>query len=399
MNLVDRLLAHPPDTLALVVPAAPGAGPQPAAALSYGQLAAVAARWRGGLVAAGIGGGHRVAVVAGNDEVVVLAELALLGLGAVLVPLNPQSPPAELHRDLAAVEPAGVLVAPAGEEAWAALIADHPRWAALRLDPAPWADAEPAPVVAVPADHPAALLFTSGTAGMPKPAILTHGNLDASLRALLALPVDLVGVPHVALVVIPMFHVFGLHAVLNLCLAAGATVVVEDHHGPARVAELVAAHGVTILSGPPTLWLALATDPAADRAGYGTVTLAVSGAAKLPAEVHRAVEERLGLVVAEGYGLTETCAVVATGVGRSAPVGSVGRLLAGVEARLVGADGHDVLVGDPGELWVRGAGGVARLPPPGRGRPPKTGVTVPAGSTPATWPWWATTASWPSSTG
>lgn len=346
VNLADRLLSHPPHLLALVCGSR---------LLTYGELADRAARWRGGLAAAGVGPGQRVAVLAGNDETVVLAELALVGMGAVVAPVNPQSPPAELSRELAAVDPDAVLVAPAGEAAWAALVAEQTRWIDLRLDPAAWADAPPAPMVDVAPDTPAALLFTSGTAGGPKPAVLTHANLDASLRAMLALPVELAGAGHVALAVIPLFHVFGLNALVNLSLAMGATLVLDEYRSPQQVAVLTDTHQVTILAGPPTLWQALARNPEATPGQFTSVRIALSGAAKLGGEVQRAVRDRLGLRLDEGYGLTETCAVVATTLGRpDAPAGTVGGLLPGVEVRLVADDGADVLVGDPGEVWVRG---------------------------------------------
>ncbi len=346
VNLADRLLSHPPHHLALVCGSR---------LLTYGELADRAARWRGGLAAAGIGPGQRVAVLAGNDETIVLAELALVGAGAVVAPVNPLSPPAELSRELAAVDPDAVLVAPAGDAAWAALVAEQTRWADLRLDPAAWSDAPAAPVVGVEPGAPAALLFTSGTAGGPKPAVLTHANLDASLRAMLAVPIELEGAGHVALAVIPLFHVFGLNALVNLSLAMGATLVLDDYRSPQQVAVLTATHQATILAGPPTLWQALARHPEASPGQFTSVRIALSGAAPLTGEIHRIVLQRLGLHLDEGYGLTETCAVVATTLGRpGAPAGSVGGLMAGVEARLVADDGSDVLVGDPGEVWVRG---------------------------------------------
>jgi long-chain acyl-CoA synthetase len=198
------------------------------------------------------------------------------------------------------------------------------------------------------------MLLTSGTAGSPRPAILTHGNLGASLDSMFSLPIDLRAAHHVVLAVIPLFHVFGLNAVVHLALAAGSTLVLDDVATPARVAELVGRHRVTVLAGPPTLWRALAASAEARADQFRSVQLAVSGAAKLPPDVRLAVLERLEVEVAEGYGLTETCAVAATAAGSAAPAGTVGRLLPGVEARIVDEDGADVLVGDPGELWLRG---------------------------------------------
>ena len=189
---------------------------------------------------------------------------------------------------------------------------------------------------------------------MPKPAVLTHANFDASLRAILALPVDLVDADHVVLGVIPLFHVFGLNTMVNLGLAIGATLVLADFESPAQVGALAAEHGVTMMGGPPNLWLALARDPATSREQLETVELAISGAAKLAPVVHQEVEHQLGIQLREGYGLTESAAVVATAVGTDAPVGSVGRILPGIEARLVDDDGDDVLVGDPGRLLIRG---------------------------------------------
>jgi long-chain acyl-CoA synthetase len=345
VNVADRLLAHPPEAVAVVVGLR---------SLSYGDLADQSARWRGGLTMAGIGPGDRVVVITGNDEVMVVAELALLGAGAVIVPLNPQSPPAELGRELVRVDPAGVIVGQAAEAVWAELVRLQPQWEARRLDPASWAQAEPAPIRSVALDAPAALMFTSGTAGPPQPAVLTHHNLDTSLQAMLSIPIDLLASHHVGLAVIPLCHIFGLHAVVNLGLTIGATLVLDDYRHPTQVAELVETHGVTILSGPPTLWQALAVEPELRRQQFASVALAVSGAAKLAPQITQAVQDRLGMEVAEGYGLTETCAVVATAIGANAPVGSVGPPLAGVEARLVDQGGNDVLVGDPGELWVRG---------------------------------------------
>jgi long-chain acyl-CoA synthetase len=113
-------------------------------------------------------------------------------------------------------------------------------------------------------------------------------------------------------------------------------------------------YGVTIVPGAPPMWIAWAGLPEVQPAAFASVRLALSGAAKLPEEVADVLERRFGLVVLEGYGLTEASPIVTTSVGIEPRRGSVGQALDGVEVRLVDGDGADVLEGDPGEIWVRG---------------------------------------------
>ncbi|MEM7275065.1 MAG: AMP-binding protein [Actinomycetota bacterium] len=317
-------------------------------------LAATAARWRGGLVAAGIGPGDRVAIVAGSGVEFVAAHLAVVGLGAISVPLNPLAPAAELARELLMVEPAAAVADQRFAPALAAGIEQTLTLAIPALGPADLDGADPVPIAEVTPDQPAVLLFTSGTAGRPKPAILTHGNLLAGLQAVLSLPVDLVTEPHVYLGVIPLFHVFGLNTVLHLALLTGGTVVLGDYRDASSTIDLIHEHRVTIVPGPPTLWQALTRAPDVEPGRFDSVRIALSGAAKLAPQLRIDVKDRLGLELADGYGLTESAAVVAGSIGTDAPLGSVGRLMPGVEARIVDEDGADCLVGDPGELWVRG---------------------------------------------
>ncbi len=321
---------------------------------SHSQLSERVARWRGCLVAAGVRSGDRVAVVAFNGEEFVIAHLASMGIGAISVPLNPQSPPAELARELAVVDP---FAAVADERSAAALAAALDMTVNLELRRIPIDEldgADPHEIVEVEPDHAAVLLFTSGTAGMSKPAILTHRNLVAGLEAVLSLPVDLVGSPHVFIGVIPLFHVFGLNTILHLCLLTGGTLVLSDFESAEATVELIAEHRVSVVAGPPTLWRWLSEVAEVGPELFASVSLAVSGASKLDPQLKLAVEEKLGVNLAEGYGLTETSAVVASSMATEAPLGSVGRILPGVEARIVDLDGADCLVGDPGELLVRG---------------------------------------------
>jgi long-chain acyl-CoA synthetase len=309
---------------------------------------------RGALAARGIASGDRVAILAANNWYFVSAYLAVLGAGAIAVPLNPQSPPAEVERELAATGAKLSLVSPSGRKAAEAVDRSAlPGYEGV-VDVADLLAADPAPIVDRAADDVAVLLFTSGTAGAPRPAMLTHGNLSANLDQVLANPSRPHGVDEVALAVLPLFHVFGLNAVLGLTLRVGGTVVLVERFDPHSTLAAVAEHGVTVLSGVPTMWAAWAGLPDAEPGALASVRDAVSGAAPLDPAVRRAVRDRFALDLTEGYGLTEASPAVTSGLGHDAPDGSIGVPLPGVQVRLVDTEGQDALVGDPGEIWVRG---------------------------------------------
>lgn len=327
--------------------------------VTYGQLADRVAAWRGGLVEAGLEPGNVVGLVAGNSDVFVVAYLAILSSGMIAVPLNPSSPAAELRRELATVSCQAVVVGPAGLGSWGSVGAlnDLGVETVIGLDERPLSSmeaADPRPGVDVGEDSPAVLLFTSGTAGPPKAAILTHKNLWSGLLSVLSAQPTLMDTPQVSLAVIPLFHVFGLNVIVNLSLFLGATIVLADYESPTHVAELVRRHRVTQLAGPPNLWAAIAAEPGLVPDDFVSLSRAISGSAKLAPAVWVETRERLGIELDEGYGLTETCATACSAVGQGTPVGSVGPLMPGVEARIVNDACEDVLVGDPGELLLKG---------------------------------------------
>ncbi|HET6952783.1 MAG TPA: AMP-binding protein [Acidimicrobiales bacterium] len=344
MNLASVIEGHPGDS-----PALHSRGE----VTTYGELRDQVARARGGLVARGVGPGDRVAIVAANNWYFVVAYLATLGAGAVAVPLNPQSPPLELEEELAAVGARLALLGPTA----VTTVDGLGRGLAGDAGGVPIADlvqSEPAPLVDRAGDDLAVLLFTSGTAGAPRAAMLTHGNLVANIEQVLANPERPEGADDVTLGVLPLFHVFGLNAVLGVALYVGSSVLLIERFDPYSTLEAVAALGVTVVTGVPTMWADWAALPGEWRDAVASVRLAVSGAAPLDPAVRRAVRERLGIELIEGYGLTEASPAVTSGLGRDAPDGSIGVPLPGVEVRLVDSTGDDALVGDPGEIWVRG---------------------------------------------
>src|SRR4029453_3331835 len=122
-------------------------------------------------------------------------------------------------------------------------------------------EGEPAPIVDREPGDVAVLLFTSGTVGAPRPAMLTHGNLRANIDQILAHPTRPEGADEVALAVLPLFHVYGLNAVLGVALDIGASVVLVERFDPHSTLEDIATHGVTLVSAVPTMWAAWAALP------------------------------------------------------------------------------------------------------------------------------------------
>jgi long-chain acyl-CoA synthetase len=354
MNLAHIIDGHPADRVAVI---------SRGVETTYGQLRDQVARVRGGLARLGVGRGDRVAVLCGNGLYFVETYLAVLGLGAVVVPLNPQSPAPEIEHQIATVGAGVVLVEPAAAGAWGAV--DRAAIATVRqviatergsLDSELAFDdllaADPLDLVEVEHDTLAALIFTSGTAGSPRAAMLSHGNLLANIdqgrSAAARITAD-----DVVFGVLPLFHIFGLNVVLGFSLANGATIVLVQRFDPSTALDTIHDRGITVIPGAPPLWLTFSHFDDAPTDSFATVRLALTGAAKMPEQAIRRLYDRFGLQLAEGYGLTEASPVVTSSAGLPMKVGSVGKVLDGITVRLVD-DGDDVLRGDAGEIWVKG---------------------------------------------
>ena len=357
MNLATILDGKPADDLALV-----GRGRR----TSYGELSTQVGQLRAGFQKIGIQPGDRVALLAANNLWFAVGYLATLGTGAVAVPLNPASPAAEIRRELTDIGARVAIVGPSGRDAMAGLgkgatplehvlvpegvdLPDSTKLASLmkgRKHP---------PIVDRTPDDLAVLIFTAGTSGSPKAAMLTHGNLLSNLEQMQTHPGRTLTSADVSLGVLPMFHIFGLNVILGLTLYAGASAVLVERFDPASALDTIKDHGVTIVAGAPPMFQSWATMPEADPGAFRRVRLAVSGAAPLSPEVGTAFETRYHLPIFQGYGLTEAAPTVTSSVvGGEPKPGSIGCPLPGVEVRLVGPDGDDVLQGDEGEIWVRG---------------------------------------------
>ncbi|MFW2382034.1 MAG: class I adenylate-forming enzyme family protein [Acidimicrobiales bacterium] len=302
--------------------------------------------------------GSQIGLVSQNDVSFVSAYLACLAAGMVAVPMNPVSPDPERRRDMDSVRLVEILVGPAAASCVESLNAAAPGVPVTIMEPASRSgtaiDVMSDPATVEP-DDIAVLLFTSGTAGPSKPAILTHRNLRASLLSIKSSDLDLTSEPQATVAVVPLFHVLGLNVILNLGLAIGATIVLHDEFDVPTLLDQVQTHGVTILGGPPNMWRSLSRLDPERTTPLQQLTVALSGAASLDPSIARTMREVHNVDLREGYGLTETCGVLCSGFGTEhVDIGSVGPVMPGVEVRLVDADGSDVLVGDIGEVWVRG---------------------------------------------
>ncbi|HXJ84013.1 MAG TPA: AMP-binding protein, partial [Candidatus Methylomirabilis sp.] len=273
--------------------------------------------------------------------------------GAVVVPVNPASREAEIEQQLLDAE-VSHLVAPddsAGARAAARLGLVRVSTQELR---AMEAHAPDAPADCAPEDV-AVLLYTGGTTGIPKGAMLTHRNIVANTIQFSRWYAFEPG-EETSLCAIPMYHSGGLSGVMNVPLSAAATLVVLGRFNAPTAAAAIGRYRVTRLFGVPTMFIALLDDPTGRCADYSLLRACRTNAAPLPPSVKIAFDNLVGReVLVEGYGLTETSPLThANPIGR-AKAGSIGVPLPDTDARIVDLDrGIDVEPGAPGELLIRG---------------------------------------------
>ena len=376
MNLHD-LFAIPcrraPGKLALV--AEPGT-----AGLTYEELFDRARRLALGLGRKGIGKGDRVAFFLGNRVEFVVAYLAVLALGAVLVPINLAYRRREIAHMLGDAEPKLLFTETDQLPVWAELAPEERGGVEVILAEELDDLATPAiPVIpaTTPTDLPplpivdggdlAMLLYTSGTTGRSKGAMLSHDNVLATVTGLLAAWAW--EREDVLLLTLPLFHTHGLVVGLTTALAAGATVHLHRRFDAARVAADLGVPAApaggevprpTLFFGVPTMYVRLVEALRQTGAGsaLGRLRLCCSGSAPLSPETFAAFQERTGHAILERYGMTETGMNLSNPYAGPRVPGQVGTPLPGVSIRIVTWEepvGKDRPAGEEGELLVRGS--------------------------------------------
>ncbi len=326
---------------------------------TYGGLFADADRLAAGLAARGLRKGDRVAFFMGNRPEFVVAYLAVIRLGAVMVPINLAYRRREIAHMLGDAEPRLLLTERERLAVLDELEPDERRSVEEVLqveDFESWyADASSFAPPLVAEDDLAMLLYTSGTTGRSKGAMISHGNVLATMTALLAAwawqPDDAL------LLTLPLFHTHGLVVGLHCALAAGATVLLRRRFEAASVAAELLAGDPTLFFGVPTMYVRLVEELKRQdtAAGFGRVRLFCSGSAPLAPETFTAFRELTGHDILERYGMTETGMNLSNPYAGPRVPGTVGTPLPGVSLRIVDREDRDVAPGDEGDLLVRGS--------------------------------------------
>jgi len=329
------------------------------------------------LAAHGVGRGDRVALYCINSEAFVAAYLGIVKASAVVVPVNLLLSPREIALILQDSGARGLFYHQAFAESLAAF---RGGLSGLELAVA-IGEGEPAAgdlafsEVLAAGDKPpvrepdpqdlAVILYTSGTTGRPKGAMLTHANLVSNTSSVV-LALRLRPGQDRFLVVLPMFHAFAATVGMLTPLLHGLTLVPVPRFEPGLVCETIAATGATIFLGVPSMYNVLVRQPQERRAQWQTVRFAVSGGAAMPVDLMRRFEQVYGLPILEGDGPTECSPVTCVNPleGERKP-GSVGLPIPGVEMEIFDDQGCRLAVDEIGEICVRGPNvmkGYWRLP-------------------------------------
>lgn len=365
--LLERNLERYPDRLALRYLDQDTAAEM--ASLTYAELASRARSLAAGIQRLGIDCGARVAICLPNSPELIIGFYGTWLAGATVVSLNPTIKESELRQLLGDAAPSLLIVArdtapiasgvaaemgiplvvaaasghavPSGALAFEALLAEDGR----RLTPAS---------IAVDEDV-AVILYTGGTTGTPKGAMLTHRNIVANTIQFATWYAFEPGA-EMCIAAIPMSHSGGMSGVMNVPLYAGATLIVLSRFRPATVACAVERYRATRLFGVPTMFIALLHNEVSRRVDYSSLRACRTNASPLPPAVKAAFDELVGReVLVEGYGLTETSPLTHANPIHRAKAGSIGLPIADTDAKIVDVEtGADLPIGQSGELVIRG---------------------------------------------
>ncbi|WP_311208411.1 MULTISPECIES: AMP-binding protein [unclassified Aeromicrobium] len=326
---------------------------------TYAQVRAMVQHSAGELRRRGVGRGDTVLLVLPTSAEFVFTYYGVLSLGATAVTVNTLSTTPELEYFLTdadcvlaigfedSCDPLGAAAANTGRTAW--MVGPG---SIEGLDGA----VSMTDFVEVERDDAAALLYTSGTTGRPKGAVLTHGNLLDSAEALSTVqgsgPEDRLGTA------LPLFHVYGQVPVMAAIHHVGGSLSLLRRFDAVAMLETVVEHGLTEVAGVPTMWNEmLHAQTPLTRDDLAGLRICLSGGAPLPVAVKLAFRERFGAHIVDGYGLTETSGAATCGSEQhELKEGSVGRAVPGTTLAILDPEGKVLPVGEVGEVAIDGRG-------------------------------------------
>jgi PAS domain S-box-containing protein len=330
--------------------------------VTYGELAEAAARTATGLAARGFGRGDVLAIWSPNVPEYAVAAYGAGLAGGTVTSINPLFNAMELAHQLRDSRARVLVAAPQ----FAPAAADAARSTGVRdvfvFGEAPGVEPftslsasgrKPEPAGVDPREDVAALLYSGATTGLPKGVMLTHFNLVADLVQMQA--VERMAAEEVVMGVVPFYHIYGFNVVLNLTLHAGATLVVLPRFNVEEFLRAMQDHSVTTAFLVPPIVRTLARHPLVERYDLTSLRYIMSAAAPLPEETARACTARMGCVIKQAYGLTETGPTTHWTPRDAVRVNSAGPPVPNTECRVVDVAGkRDLPAGELGEIWVRG---------------------------------------------
>lgn len=345
---------------------------------TYSELDAAITKFASGLNQLGIKKGDHIALLLGNSPQFVIGLYGALRLGAIVIPINPIYTPDEIgyilnNGDVKLVVGLDLMV-PLAEKVHSLLPkVEHYIICESSADSQWEQEAQELSVFTkmksftsvvaqgdlsfqgpeLEDDDVAIILYTSGTTGKPKGAMLTHRNLYSNAKDV----ADYLKMNEEDRVItaLPMFHVFCLTVALNAPLMSGATVLIVPKFSPKEVFALAKNYEATVFAGVPTMYNFLFQYPDGDPKDLQSFRLCISGGASLPVALLNNFEKKFNVVISEGYGLSEASPVTCFNpLDRPRKAGSIGTSIIHVENKIVNELGDEVLDGEVGELIVRG---------------------------------------------
>ena len=325
---------------------------------TYADLDQESARFARLLSTLGVGKGERVAVQVDKSAEALFLYLGCLRAGCIYLPLNTAYTEPEVDYFLGNAQPRMVVCRPQAREAVHELATEHEVAHVFTLD-ADGAgslmdatadvpgECEPVPCEA---DDVAVILYTSGTTGKPKGAMITHGNLAANGLALQQ-AWGFTGAD-ILLHALPIFHIHGLFVACHCVLLAGARMIFLRRFDAARIVKLLPRS--TAFMGVPTYYTRLLAEPGFDTKACANMRLFTSGSAPLLEQTFAEFRERTGHTILERYGMTETGMNASNPLDGERRPGTVGPPLPGVQLRVVDDEGRELPAGETGQLQVKG---------------------------------------------